>query len=152
MAGVGFKLNKIFEKKTMTAGNLGILSSPLPVIGPTFFFLIVLVSVKGLLGVWQADETEIHFFTTTFTNISLLAILVSAFIGSVLSPYVSDKVFEEKEADIGASMYGVMLLGSVMVALGAGFMCFSVREQMAVDDVFLVIYFLTAVLLVNVTL
>lgn len=150
MAGVGFKLNKIFEKKTMTAGNLGVLSSPLPVIGPTFFFLIVLFSVKGLLGVWQADETEIHFFTTTFTNISLLAILVSAFIGSVLSPYVSDKVFEEKEADIGASMYGVMFLGSVMVALGAGFMCFSVREQMAVDDVFLVIYFLTAVLLVNV--
>ena len=80
MAGVGFKLNKIFEKKTITADTLGVLSSPLTVMGPTFFFLIVMFSINGLLGIWQASDADVSFFITTFTNISLVAILISTFL------------------------------------------------------------------------
>ena len=149
MAGVGFKLNKIFEKKTMTARTLGVLSSPLPVIGPCFFFLIVLFCVNGLMRIWQVSEEETYFFAMTFIGLSLLAIMISAFVGAALSRYVSDKIFEEREADISASMYGVMLLGSGVAAVGAGFMSFFIREQLNVKNLFLVFYFVTAVLLVN---
>lgn len=149
MAGVGFKLNKIFEKKTMTAGVLGTLSSPLTMMGPTFFFLIVLFAVNKLMGVWQASEAQIVFFTTSFTNISLSAILLSAFISPILSRYVSDKVFEEKEPDIGASMYGILLVGSGAAAVVASVLCLLVRKQVENSWLFSVGYFLVAVLMVN---
>ena len=149
MAGVGFKLNKIFEKKTITAGTLGVLSSPLTVIGPTFFFLIVMFSVNGLLRMWQVSDTDVSFFITTFTNISLVAILISAFVGPVLSRYISDKVFEEKEGDVSASLYGMMLCGSIVAAFVGGFLCFVVRNQNGTKWTFLVLYYLSAVLLVN---
>lgn len=147
MAGVGFKLNKIFEKKTITAKSLGVLSSPLTVVGPTFFFLIVLFWISGLLGMWQVDEADIDFFVTSFTSISLVAILISAFVGPVLSRYVSDKVFEEKEGDVGASLYGSMLCVGIVAAIGAGFLSFFVREQESMDRSFSVVYFVSAVLL-----
>lgn len=147
MAGVGFKLNKIFEKKTITAKSLGVLSSPLTVVGPAFFFLIALFWIRGLLGMWQVDESDVDFFVTSFTSISLVAILVSAFVGPVLSRYISDKVFEEKEGDVAASLYGSMLCVGIVAAIGAGFLSFFVREQESMDRSFLVVYFIAAVLL-----
>lgn len=149
MAGVGFKLNKIFEKKTITAGTLGVLSSPLTVIGPTFFFLIVMFSVNGLLGMWQVSDSDISFFITTFTNISLVGILISAFVVPVISRYISDRVFEEKEGDVSASLYGLMLCTSIVAAFVGGFLCFVVRNQSHTEWIFLVAYYLSAILLVN---
>ena len=149
MAGVGFKLNKIFEKKTIATGTLGVLSSSLSVIGPTFFFLIVMFSINGLLGIWQASSEDISFFVTSFTNISLVAILISVFVSPVLSRYISDKVFEESEEDVSASLYGMMLCSSIVAALVGGFLCFVVQDRNGTEWAFLLVYYLSAILLVN---
>lgn len=149
MAGVGFKLNKIFGKNTMTAGTLGVLSSPLVVVGPLFLMLMVLFGISGLLGVWQINEADIRFFATTFASISLVVILVSTLMSPIVSRYVSDKIFEEKESDICASMYGVNICGGIVAAVGAGCLCFMISQQREVGWLFLAAYFLTTVLLVN---
>ena len=113
MAGIGFELRKIFGKKTLVSNTWGVIYASMTSIGPSLMFILLLFSLRFLMGYYHATELETIFFTGAFTYAFLVAILVSACFNTVVSRYISDKIFEEKEEDLCASMFGVLTLGSV---------------------------------------
>lgn len=118
MAGMGFELRKIFAKKAQTAEPMRVLPSSLTTLGASLIFAILLFGLGGLLNVLQVSDAEKEIFFSSFAGSSLMGILISSVVNSVLSRYVSDKIMEEKESRVCASLFGSMIFNSVWAAVG----------------------------------
>lgn len=146
MAGIGFELRKIFGKKTLVSNTWGVIYASMTSIGPSLMFLLLLFSLRFLMRYFHATELETLFFTGAFTYACLVAILVSACFNTVVSRYISDKIFEEKDEELCASMFGVLTLGSVISGGIATVFCFLLAKDTQVSLRFLVAYYLLIVL------
>ena len=114
MAGIGFELRRIFKRKSMFSAIWGTIYATMTTIGPTVIFILLLFVLKFALNFFGVSELEKLFFVSSFTYVFLVAILVSSVINTVLSRYISDCIFEEKEDRISASLFGVLTVGSVV--------------------------------------
>lgn len=150
MAGIGFELRKIFGKKTLLSHTYGILYASVVSIGPSLVFIALLFAIRFLLQYYFVTELEKLFFTSSFTYAFLVAILESAFFNTVLSRYISDKVFEGNESDICASMFGTLTVGSVISGVIALILCCRMYFHNNVPMGFLVAYYLLIILASNV--
>lgn len=150
MAGIGFELRKIFGKKTLFSRMYGIVYASMVSAGTSIVFIFLLFFLRLLLRYYHAAELESLFFTSSFTYIFLIAILIAAFMNAVVSRYISDQVFEEKEAELCASVFGVMTLSSVIAGVAAFVLCLMMYVQDKVPLSFLAAYYLLTVLAANV--
>jgi len=114
MAGIRFELRKAFGKKTLVSNFSGVIYASLTTIGPALLFTVFLCGLRSLLSFFQIPELENLFFISSFTYLFFIAIFISGLQNTVLSRYVSDKIFENKEEDICASVFGSMTVGSVL--------------------------------------
>lgn len=149
MAGIGFELRKIFGNRTLTAGTLGVLHVSASTIGSSLYCTVLLLGIRAILRVWQVDTAEEMLFTSTFVYVSLLTIFISSLMSGVLSRYVSDKIVTEKEQDIEGGMFGVLVVGGVATALGAGVLSFFLHKQGMIDSGLLPMYYLVTMLMAN---
>lgn len=124
MAGMGFELKKIFTKESRTVQNLRVLHSSLTTLGAGLVFVVLLFALGNLLNALGAYGWQKEFFFVSFTYISLMGILISSVVNSVLSRYVSDLIIGEKESQVCASMFGSMILCTIVSALVMGGFCF----------------------------
>ena len=99
MAGIGFELRKIYGKKTLASKVYGSLYATMATIGPTILFMLLLLLINLAMGWYQVPELDRLTFTSSFTYLFLGAILISSLHNAVLSRYISDKVFENREQD-----------------------------------------------------
>lgn len=146
MAGMGFELRKIFAKKAQTAEPMRVLHSSLTTLGASLIFAILLFGLGGLLNVLQVSDAEKEIFFSSFAGSSLMGILISSVVNSVLSRYVSDKIMEEKESRVCASLFGSMIFNSVWAAVGMGLLCFVQWKNGTVDWGLFVLCYLFGVL------
>lgn len=149
MAGIGFELRKIFGKKTLLSGAWGVVYASMTTIGPSIMFILLLFLVRFIMQYCCAGEMEITFFTASFTYIFLTAVLMASFQNTVVSRYISDKIFEKKEKDICASLFGVMTIGSVAAGIEAVIFCGLMHNHDQVSLVFMAAYYLLTILGVN---
>ena len=150
MAGIGFELRRIFGKKTLGSRAWGVIYASVTSIGPSLMFIFLLFTIRYIMQYYFATELETIFFTAAFTYIFLTAILVSSFLNTVVSRYISDKVFENKEGDICASMFGIMTVGSVAAGIAATVMCILLYSNYGIPVRFLTAFYLLTVLGTNV--
>lgn len=150
MAGIGFELRKIFGKNTLMSRTWGIIYASLTSVGPSLMFIFLLFTLRLIMHRCYAAELEILFFTSSFTYAFLAAILVSAFFNTVVSRYISDKIFEKKEEDICSSMFGILTVGSVISGIIATVMCIMLYKNFGVPIRFLAAYYLLTVFATNV--
>lgn len=150
MAGIGFELRKIFGKKTLLSHTYGILYASMVSVGPSLVFILLLFAIRYLLQRYFITELESLFFTSSFTYAFLVAIIVSAFLNTIVSRYISDKVFEGNESDICASMFGTLTMGSVISGLIALILCCGMYFRDHVPVEFLAAYYLLIILASNV--
>ena len=149
MAGIGFELRRIFGKKTLAASTWGVIYASLTTVGPSIIFIVLLFALRYLMERFHASELENLFFVSSFTYLFLFAILTAAFLNTVVSRYISDKIFENKEKDICASLFGVLTLGSVVAAIEATVVCVLMRNHDPVSISFVAAYYLLAILATN---
>lgn len=149
MAGIGFELRKIFGKKTLMSSTWGVLYASLTTVGPSIMFIFLLFTLRYIMRYYHASELETMFFTASFTYIFLLAILTAAFQNTVVSRYISDKIFEKKEEDICASMFGVLTIGSVIAGIEGAVLCMLMYRHDQVSLIFMAAYYLLVVLATN---
>lgn len=149
MAGIGFELRKIFGKKTLFSSIKGSIYAAMTTIGTSIVFIILLLSFNFIMDYFNAAEMEKMFFVSSFTYIFLIAILVSAVMNTVLSRYISDCIFEKREKDICASVFGTLTVGSVVSGLGTGILCIGVYFHDQPSPWFLAMYYLLGVLACN---
>lgn len=124
MAGMGFELRKIYTKESQTVQSLRVLHFSLTTLGAGLVFVVLLFTLGRLLNVLGAYGWQKEFFFVSFSYISLIGILISSVVNSVLSRYVSDRIVEEKESQACASLFGSMILSTIVASVCMGGFCF----------------------------
>lgn len=100
MAGVGVKLNKIFEKNTLTANITGFIYSVVITVAPMFVVILNLMLMQKVLGFSKVGYADRELFSCTILYTFIFALLTAAPFNAVLSRYLSDVIYEERYEDI----------------------------------------------------
>lgn len=122
MAGIGVKLNKIYEKNTLTSDLYGFVYSTFVTIGPMLMVMAAVVLTRYLLGFSALGYAQRRLYSCTVLYLFVFAFLVAAPFGPVLSRYLSDTLYEERYGDILPCFYlGGLLMLFTGCCLGASF-------------------------------
>lgn len=100
MAGIGVKLNRIFEKKSVFANLAGFTYSTIATVAPMILVISAIVLMGWVLGVNESAYLEREVFFCTVLYIFIFALLTASPFNAVLSKYMSDAIFEERYQDI----------------------------------------------------
>lgn len=100
MAGIGVKLNKIFEKNTITTNVVGFGYSTVVTIAPMFLVIFNILFMGKVLGFSKVSYASRELFASTVLYIFIFSLLTAAPFNSVLSRYMSDVIYEERYEDI----------------------------------------------------
>ena len=101
MAGVGVKLKRIYEKKSIAANVLGIGYSVIITVAPVLFIVASVWVMENALGF--ADESYLtrDLFSSVILYIFIFSLLaVHLLFSPVLSRFVQDAIFEERYGDV----------------------------------------------------
>lgn len=113
MAGIGVKLNRIFDKKTVTTDILGMGYSLVTTIAPMLLVIGAIMVMEYLLGFSHIGYAQRELFASTVLYMFIFSLLtVSPFL-AVLSKYMSDIIYEETFEDILPCYYMGMLMAVV---------------------------------------
>ena len=122
MAGIGVKLNKIFEKRSITADLVGFTYSTVATAAPMFLVILTIILMQHVLGFEGADYQARELFFCTVLYVFIFALLTASPFNAVLSKYVHDAIFEERYQDILPCYYlGLVLNVALSFLLGVPF-------------------------------
>ena len=105
MAGIGVKLNKIYDKNTLTTDLFGMGYSVCITIAPMVLVILAVIVMNILLDTTTCGYTERELFACTVLYIFIFALLTASPFNAVLSKYMSDVIYEEKYEDIMPCYY-----------------------------------------------
>ena len=100
MAGIGVRLNKIYEKNTITTDLYGAGYSIVVTIAPMLVVIGALIFMEWALEFSTLDFAARELFSCTILYIFIFALLTASPFNSVLSRYMSDVIYEENYEDI----------------------------------------------------
>ena len=122
MAGIGIKLNKIFNKNTITTNLAGFGYSTAITIAPMFLVIAAVMIMQVLLGVSKLGYASRELYSCTVLYIFIFSLLTAAPFNAVLSKYLSDVIYNETYGDILPCYYvGLILNLSLSCLLGIPF-------------------------------
>lgn len=117
MAGIGVRLNRIFDKQSITAGMFGILYGSCLTVAPMVLVIGVLLVLEYLLGFDQLDFYTRELFSCTILYTFIFSLLTASPFNSVLSKYMQDAIFEERYQDILPCYYFGLVLNIFLSCL-----------------------------------
>lgn len=100
MAGIGVKLNHIFEKKSVFSSLVGFTYSTIAMVAPMILVIANIILMGWLLGLNQSTYLTREIFFCTILYIFIFALLTASPFNAVLSKYMQDAIFEERYQDI----------------------------------------------------
>ncbi|MBO5337029.1 MAG: exopolysaccharide Pel transporter PelG [Lachnospiraceae bacterium] len=116
MAGIGVRLNRIFEKQTITTHLVGFFYSIVITVAPMLAVIITVLLMQQLLGFTKLDYARRELFSCTLLYTFVFSLLTASPFNAVLSRYMSDTIYEERFEDIVPCYY-------VGLLLNVGFSC-----------------------------
>lgn len=119
MAGIGVKLNKIYDKKSLVAHISGFAYSTVSTVAPMILVIIAVVILGKLIGFDSLRYSDRELFSVTILYIFIFGLLSAAPFNSVLSKYMSDVIYEEKYDDIMPCFYTGLLINIVFAMMFA---------------------------------
>ncbi|NLL75925.1 MAG: exopolysaccharide Pel transporter PelG [Clostridiales bacterium] len=105
MAGLGIQLNKIFDKRSVTAALYGIGFSFVYTIAPMLVVIGCLFGMYKVLGFDTVGYLERETFSSSILYIFIFSLLTSAPFNSVLSKFQTDRIYEQRYEDIRPCIY-----------------------------------------------
>ncbi len=105
MAGIGVKLNNIFEKKSILANFIGAAYSTVITVAPMFVVIIDILFMGYVLGFDEVSYMERELFSCTVLYTFIFSLLAVSPFCAVLSKYVQDAIYEERYQDILPCFY-----------------------------------------------
>ena len=145
MAGIGFELKKLFNKKgvlntTKAYGYAAIICA-----GPMLLGVILLLGIMALCGIFETATHTRELLICMITYTLLASVTVTSFFSMVVTRYVADMLFEEKNHAVLPSFWGstviMMAIGSVLYGIflifsGAtllqGILCFVLFNELII--------------------
>lgn len=95
MAGIGVKLQKIYDRRTILANLAGFGYSTMVTIAPMFVVIGNVMLMSHFLGYETVGYARRGLFSGTILYIFIFSLLVAAPFNAVLSRYMSDIIYEE---------------------------------------------------------
>ena len=126
MAGIGFELKKLFQKKgvlntTKAYGYAAIICT-----GPMLLGVILLLGIMALCTWFSVNTHTRELLICMITYTLLASVTVTSFFSMVVTRYVADMLFEEKNHAVLPCFWGsaviMMAVGSVLYGI---FLCIS---------------------------
>ena len=117
MAGIGVRLNKIYEKNTITTDLYGAGYSIVVTIAPMLVVIAALIFMEWKLEFSTLGFAARELFSCTILYIFIFALLTASPFNSVLSRYMSDVIYEEKYEDILPCYYLGLFLNIFLSSL-----------------------------------
>lgn len=114
MAGIGVKLNKIYEKNTIATDLYGFFYSSLMTVAPMFLVIGVIILIQWLLGFSESSYANRELFASTVLYIFIFSLLSASPLNAVLSRFLSDTIFDERYQDIMPCYYVGLLMNVVL--------------------------------------
>nr|WP_305136976.1 exopolysaccharide Pel transporter PelG [uncultured Schaedlerella sp.] len=122
MAGIGVKLNKIFQKNSIVANLVGFTYSTVATVAPMFVIILVILLMGWVLGFSTVGYLNRELFSCTVLYMFIFSLLTASPFNSVLSKYMSDVIYEERYEDILPCYYlGLTMNLSLSCLLGIPF-------------------------------
>ncbi|MBQ5810676.1 MAG: exopolysaccharide Pel transporter PelG [Clostridia bacterium] len=143
MAGIGFELKKLFNKKGVfnTAKAYGY--AAVICAGPMLLGVILLLGIMALCSLFGVGTHTRELLICMITYTLLASVTVSSFFSMVVTRYVADMLFEEKNHAVLPAFWGssciMMAVGSVLYGIflvfsGAtlvqGILCFTLFNEL----------------------
>lgn len=110
MAGIGVKLNRIFEKNTILTDLYGFFYSTVVTIAPMFVVIGNIILMGEALNISRIGYAPRELFACTVLYIFIFSLLSASPFNAVLSRYLSDIIYEERYQDIMPCYYIGLLL------------------------------------------
>ena len=145
MAGIGFELKKLFQKKGVlnTAKAYGY--AAVVCAGPMILGVMLIFGLTWLCGRFQVPMHTRELLICMITYTLLASVTITSFFSMVVTRYVADMLFEEERdavlpcfwgstvlmMAIGSLLYGIFLLFSG-ATLPQGILCFMLFNELIV--------------------
>lgn len=110
MAGIGVRLNRIYNKKTILTTLVGAGYSTVITVLPMFLVIAAIIIMDKLLGVAELVYSTRELYSSTVLYIFIFALITEAPFNAVLSRYLSDVIYEETYDDILPCYYIGLLM------------------------------------------
>lgn len=117
MAGIGVKLNQIFEKNTLVSALIGFGYSTVVTVAPMFLVIGAILLMGGVLGLSEMAYAPRELFSCTVLYIFIFSLVTTAPFNAVLSRYMSDVIYEERYEDILPCFYLGLLMNVIFSCL-----------------------------------
>lgn len=124
MAGIGVKLNRIYQKNTITTNLVGFFYSTVVTIAPLLVVISNLMLTQKVLKFNTVSYFDRELFSCTVLYVFIFALLTTSPFNAVLSRYLSDVIFEERFEDIQPCHRVGMLINVCFSCLFAIPFCF----------------------------
>lgn len=108
MAGIGFALNKLVNKKNFIGKISGYFYTTSSCLGSMILGFVLLFMIQYLAKALGQDITDLELFTSYITNTVFLSMILFSAFSLVLSRYLSDMIYEKKQDHIMPSFWGVI--------------------------------------------
>ncbi len=110
MAGIGVRLNRIYNKKTILTTVAGAGYSTIITVLPMFLVIGAIMAMDKLLGVSELVYSSRELYSSTVLYMFIFALITEAPFNAVLSRYLSDVIYEETYDDILPCYYLGLLM------------------------------------------
>lgn len=117
MAGIGVRLNRIYNKNTITTNIIGFGYSTALTIAPMFLVIVAVIAMQLILGYSSLDYFNRELYACTILYVTVFALISSSPFNAVLSKYMSDVIYEERYEDILPCYYMGLLMNSAFSTL-----------------------------------
>lgn len=122
MAGIGVKLNSIFEKQSIAADFIGFAYSTAVTVAPMFVVILDILLMGYVLGFNEVGYIEREMFSCTILYTFIFSLLTVSPFNAVLSKYMQDVIYEERYQDILPCFYlGLVLNLGLSCLVGVPF-------------------------------
>lgn len=145
MAGIGFELKKLFQKKGILNSAKAYGYASVICAGPMLLGVILLLGIMGLCVLFDVSLSSRELLICMITYTLLASVTTFSFFSMVVTRYVADMLFEENKAavlpsfwgstvimlGIGCPLYGIFLIFSGATVL-QGLLCFILFGELVI--------------------
>ncbi len=115
MAGIGFELKKMFEKKGLFASMKAYGYASIVCIGPMILGIALLLGIRIIAGFGGATEGQIEILNNMVTYALLFSLILTNVFSMITTRYVADQLYVNNKNKVMSSFWGSI---SIMLVLG----------------------------------
>ena len=120
MAGIGFSLNRLFQKKGILNLCRAYAYAGAVAIGPMVMGVCLLLGISFVSQVAGMPQDQREIMNCMLTYSLLVSLFVSSFMNMILTRYISDMLYEGKRERIMPSYYGALAVMLPVCFIGYG--------------------------------